>query len=147
MRCYPVGLPLPMKITLYLFLSIACASCTTATPASIQVPTQNAFDLQIQLNDIYNPDTTVTALVRIGQAFMVRSGNGKIMNSFWGELHEQRDGIYPLDLSISEWESKASNLSGTASYRMKLDESQSEGFVSGFVYSRTITLRRHGPPT
>lgn len=120
-----------------------CTSCASQHAPAPSVASDTSFDLEVQLHDIYNSDFSVTMLVRTGQAFIARCKTGGIVNTFRGELHEEKDGHYPLDLSISEWQSPTSNLTGSASYKLRLNESWSGGIVSSFTFDRTIILRRH----
>jgi len=82
-------------------------------------------------------------LVRLDEPFVIRVGAGKVTNIFWGELHPPKDGTYRLELSICEWESAVSNLTGTTEYDLKLGEGQPGGFVSGVVYSREVKVTEH----
>jgi hypothetical protein len=83
-------------------------------------------------------------LVRPDQPFSTRCKSGAMVNTFRGELHQEKDGKYPLDLSISEWKSVTSKLMDSGSHRLTLNESWSGGIISSFVlFRRTITLRQH----
>jgi hypothetical protein len=124
-----------------LAVALICGACiSAAAPGARQ---SKEFDLEIKLKDPYNPELSVMTLVRLDEPFVVRVGVGKVTNVFWGELHPPKDGVYRLELSICEWESATSNLTGTTAYDLKLGEGQAGGFVSGFVYSREVVVREH----
>jgi hypothetical protein len=131
-----------MRFAPFTLLAVIGLSCVSTAPP----PTpEAAFDLEVTLNDVYNRDLTVSTLVHLNQPFMVRCNDGKIDNTFWGRVHPEKNGKYPLDLSICEWESKSSNTTGAASYTLDLGKTQSGCFISSFVYSRSVTLRPHVP--
>jgi hypothetical protein len=117
-------------------------ACISAAPGAR--PSAKEFDLEVKLKDLYNPDLSVMTLVRLDEPFVVRVGVGKITNVFWGELHPPKDGTYRLELSICEWESATSNLTGTTEYNLKLGEGQAGGFVSSVVYWREVMVKEHG---
>ena len=122
-------------------VGVVCAACISAAPGA--QPSAKEFDLEVRLKDLYNPDLSVMTLVRLDEPFVVRVGVGKITNVFWGELHPPRDGTYRLELSICEWASEASNLTGTTEYNLKPGEAQAGGFVSSVVYMREVMLKEH----
>lgn len=123
-----------------LILALICVACVSGAAAERE---PQAFDLEIKLRDLYNPDLSVMTLVHLDEPFVVRMRVGKITTIFWGELHPPKDGTYRLELSICEWASEASNLTGTTEYNLKLGEGQAGGFVSGVVYSREVVIKEH----
>lgn len=123
-------------------VALICVACMSAAPGASPA---KEFDLEIRLKDLYNPDLTVMALVRLNEPFVVRVGAAKITNVFWGELHPSGNGTYRLELSICEWASAASNLTGTQEYDLKPGELHAGAFVSGVAYWREVVVKQHGP--
>jgi len=104
---------------------------------------EELFDLKIRLADPFNKDFAVLTTVRTEQPFELTATNGATVNKFSGVLHNPTKGIYPLDLTISEWKSPKQNIRETTKLSLELGKTRSEGTIAGLVYLYSVVLRRH----
>ena len=108
-------------------------------------PEAESFDLSVTLATPYNHDFTMLTTVRVGQPFELTATNGAITNKASGTLQAPVEGVYPLDLTVSEWKSETSNIRDTTQLKLELGKRWAGGPVSSFVYTRIVVLRRHEP--
>ncbi len=107
--------------------------------------TSDAYKLTVKLNTPYNQDFVIETPVTVGRPFELTKLNSEIKNTISGVLGPPVDDKFPLDLIVSEWESKTSNIKDTIKLDFELDKAWSGGPVSSFVYLRTITLSKMKP--
>ena len=122
---------------LALLLAAGLAACATASH-----PDDDAYVLTLRLQSRFNPDFTMRTTVTLRQPFSVARRNGRIQNAMKGVLSPPVDGVFPLDITLSEWESDDFNLSETGSFRLKLNEPHSHGAIASAVHMRTLTLTK-----
>src|SRR5262249_21173419 len=114
---------------------------TATTPAEPCSKDKNLV-LIVLLQDVFNPHREIRIPVRPTQGFRVSDTSGTVRNTISGQLQHCKDGKYPLQLTISEWASEKSKITGSSDYQLKLNRPQSGGPIFSFVYLRTITLAR-----
>lgn len=101
--------------------------------------------LSVKLNDPYNPDLRITLPVSPGKPFKVTVENNELQTTISGTPGDPVEGKYPLTITVSEWASTTSNISGTSELHLELDRPLTWGPVSSFVYLRTIQLSNKPP--
>jgi hypothetical protein len=106
-------------------------------------PDTESFDLEVTLMTPINPDFTMQTTVRIGQPFEITATNGGISNRVSGTLQTPTNGVYPLDLTVSEWASETQNIHDPMKLELKLGKSWAGGPLVGLIYIRWVTLRKH----
>jgi hypothetical protein len=106
-------------------------------------PDTESFDLEVTLMTPYNHDFTMQTTVRVAQAFELTATNGAITNKVSGTLHAPTNGVYPLDLTVSECASENSNIRDAMKLNLELGKAWCGGPVSSFLYMRHVTIRRH----
>jgi hypothetical protein len=106
---------------------------------------QETYMLTVRLQDPCNRDTTITTPVRVSEPFTVTNRNDKVQNVVSGVLKPPVGGRFPMELTVSEWESEKSNMRDTAQLTLELGKPWSGGPVSSFVYLRTVTLTETAP--
>jgi len=111
--------------------------------AGFTQPVAESFDLEITLMTIYNHDFTMQTTVRTDQPFVITATNGSITNTASGTLRAPTNGLYPLELTVSEWSSDKSNISDPTELNLELGKTWGGGPVSSFVFMRHGTLRKH----
>ena len=121
---------------LALALAAGLAACATARAPD------DAYVLTLRLQSRINPDFTMRATVTPNQPFSAARRNGNVRNAMAGVLAPPVDGVFPLDITLSEWESDELNLSETGSFRLKLNEPHAYGAVASAVHMRTLTLTK-----
>jgi hypothetical protein len=128
-----------MNIWCLVLAVVAIVGCATP-PAE-----HEAYLLTVKLQDPYNRDVTITVPVIVNQPFVLTSSNEKVQNTVSGVLKPPVSGRFPLELTVSEWESEKSNIRDTTQLTLDLDKPWSGGLVSSFVYLRTVTLSKKSP--
>jgi len=108
-------------------------------------PDTESFDLEITLFTHLNHDFRMQTTVRIGQPFELIATNGQITNKVSGILQIPTNGIYPLALTVSEWESEKSNTHDTTKATLELGKTWTgaAGPISSFLDMRYVVLRKH----
>lgn len=126
----------------YLALAVAVIIGCTHFPKS-----GDSYVLRVKLQDVYNRNFVMETPVMINQPFGLTNYNGKVRNTITGVLKSPVGGKFPLDLSVSEWESEKSNVrdSEPGKLYLELDKPRSCGFTSSFIYMRTVTLSKKTP--
>ena len=64
--------------------------------------------------------------VCVGQPFELTATNGPMTNKASGTLKAPTDGVYPLELTVSEWESEKSNIRDTTQLKLELGKAWGE---------------------
>jgi hypothetical protein len=129
-------------LCLALVLSGGLFGCSTITSQS-QSQNPESFDLEVALSSPYNRDFTMLTTIHIEKPFHLIATNGAITNEVSGTLHAPNGGIYPLDVTVSEWASKKDNMRDSWKLKLELGKAWGGGAVSSVVSMREITLRRH----
>ena len=124
------------------FFTILLATMSHPVAFSAQ-PDAESFDLEVTLATPYNHDFTMQTTLCVEQSFELLATNGGITNTVSGILHAPTNGVYPLDLTVSEWKSDKSNISDTTTLKLELGKMSGYGTVSSFLYNGFVTLRKH----
>ncbi len=103
------------------------------------------FDLKVRLSTPFNRDFTMLVIIRAGEPFTLNATNGATTDKLSGILHKPSKGIYPVDLTISEWISAKENIRNSAKLDLELGKTRGTGVIAGLVYCYFVTLRRHEP--
>jgi hypothetical protein len=111
----------------------------------MQAPAGEAYRLTVKLDSCYNRGIVLETPVAVDRPFSLTKLNGAVTNTISGVLKPPVDGKFPLDLTVSEWESAKSNIRGTTALNLELDKPWSGGVGFSFVYGRTVTLSKAGP--
>jgi hypothetical protein len=114
--------------------------CVLFALLTSQQPQPNKLVLLVNLRDPLNQNFSIRIPVHLGEPFYVTAKNGDVKNEFSGTLQALTAGIYPLSLTVSEWESQQNSVRGTTNFKLQLGKPQSAGPIFSFVYARTITL-------
>jgi len=99
-----------------------------------------SLTLTVTLKDIYNHAFKVSLPVTPDVPFKVVSTNGSVTNTISGTVGEPVNGKYPLPLSVSEWKSKADNISDTTDYNLELGKPQGCGPAASIIFERFVVL-------
>ena len=126
----------PLKIVLLTFLLTGCFVCV---PVSAQ--TNGFLYLTVSIKDPYNPDFRFCTPVEPAQRVRVGWRNGKVKNKISFVILPPVNDEYSLNIAVSEFESKQSNLeSSWPDIKLKLEKPFAWGTVSGVVYMREAVL-------
>ena len=124
-----------------LFLSVAVAALHITGCAHTPAP-KDAYTLTVELNTPYNEGYTMAAVIALDEPFELTKLNGDINNTLSGVLRPSVDGRFPLDLTVSEWESEKSNITGSTGFEVELDKPWSGGPIASFFFAKTVTLSK-----
>src|ERR1700745_767393 len=144
-RCQPRNERNCLRTTSALVFSVLCVPPISGwTPSTPAEPCSKDKDknvvLIVLLQDVFNPHREIRIPVRPNKGFRVSDTSGTVQNTISGQLQHCTDGKYPQRLTISEWASEKSNITGSSNYLLELGKPQGGGPIFSFVYLRTITL-------
>lgn len=117
-------------------LALLISGCST-TPAS-----SDAYTLTVELNTPFNKKFTMATAVTLNEPFELTKLNGNIRNTISGVLRRPCDAKYPLELTVSEWQSEKASITDTTELELELNKRWSGGPVASLVYARTVTLSK-----
>ena len=125
-----------MKQIIILFWVALLAGCAQSPTSS------DLYTLTVELNNPYNRKFKMETVVVRNEPFELTKLNGRIKNTLSGVLRDPEDGKFPLELTVSEWESDKSNSRWTIELNLELGEEWSGGIVQSLFYEKTITLSK-----
>jgi hypothetical protein len=128
--------------TVFFGLIVLLFALSPTCLATVNEANLDAFYLSVSLNDPYNADLLVRTPIKIDAPFRITVENGDVKTTISGTVGASVDQSYQMTLTVTEWASATSNITGTSDLRLELDKPSSYGVVSSFVYLRTVTLSK-----
>jgi len=126
----------------YSLLLVVLALCP-AGRGSPETPAQE-FLLTVTLTSTQKP-VQVRATISLGRAFEASEQQANRRITIKGALTEKKRNLYHLRLTIVDWTSETSNSTESYEPDLILGEPWRGGFISSFIYLRTVVLLTRAP--